>query len=350
MIIVYNSDERFASIFATSVVSLFESNKKEKDITVYLIENGISSESKTKFQLIAKEYEREIITLPMPDIEKAAGVDVVIPKYNRMATCGRLFIASLLPDNIDKVIYVDCDTIFVRPIKELWETDISQYAVVMVDCGQHVSLKEQIGISPDGEYFNSGLLLINLRYWREQNVEKAFMRFINNNGGFIPFPDEGVLNAVFDGKIFMLPLIYNVFSQIYSFTYDELFYIRKLKHFYNREEYEYARENPVMVHFTSNFYMSIRPWVKGCVHPYVQEFIQCRNKTPWNNEPLWEDTRQFLNKAYTKYCNIVPRPLMLWTSKIIVVYLRPMIYRYKRWRSMRANKESIRILSERNAS
>ena len=226
MIIVYNADERFAEIFATSVVSLFENNQDAEDITVYLIENHISDESKEKFQQLAARYGREIITLPMPDIEKLTGVNVVIPQYNRMATCGRLFIASLLPENIDKVIYVDSDTIFVDSIAKLWDMDITEHAVGMTDCLQNTSFRTQLDLPEKGVYYNSGLLLINLKKWREMNAEKKFLEFLRSQGGYVPFPDEGVLNAVFDGDILLLPLRYNVMTHIFAFTYREMCYVK----------------------------------------------------------------------------------------------------------------------------
>ena len=338
MIVVYNSDERFASVFATAVLSLFDSNKDADDITVYLIEDKISDESKAKFQEIANSYGRTIITLPMPDIEKLSGVDVVIPKYNRMATCGRLFIASLLPEDIDKVIYADCDTIFVNSARELWETDISKYAVGMVDCAQNSSFRTQLDLSPDGIYYNSGLLLVNLKWWRDCNAEQQFLEYIQSQGGYVPFPDEGVLNAVFDGNILTLPLRYNAMTRIYPFSHKGLCYARGVKHFYTPEEMEEARKNPVMIHFTSDFYISIRPWVQGCNHPNLQEYLKYRSMTPWKDEPLWENPSSPLKKAYSKFCHLVPKPVAIWTAHIITLYITPPIHRYRKRQCIRKMK------------
>ena len=123
MVVLYNCDEKFASIFATSVLSLFESNKNVDDITVYLVEDGVSEESKARFQMIAEEYGRKIVTFPMPDIKKLAKTDIYIPPKLQMSTCGRLFVSDLLPADVDKIIYADCDTIFLDSISDLWELD-----------------------------------------------------------------------------------------------------------------------------------------------------------------------------------------------------------------------------------
>lgn len=353
MIVVYNSDERFASVFATAVLSLFENNKDADEITVYLIENGISEESKAKFQQIAAAYGRTIITLPMPDIEKLAGVDVVIPGYNRMATCGRLFIASLLPADIDKVIYVDCDTVFVDSAAELWDTDITGYAAGMVDCAQNASFRTLLGLSADGIYFNSGLILVNLKYWRENNVERAFLEFIKKEGGYIPFPDEGVLNAVFDGEVKQLPLRYNAMTHIYAYNYRDLFRIRGVKRFYSEEEVESAKREPVLVHFTNNFYLPIRPWMKGCEHPYAQKYLAYKAMTPWKDTPLWDDPRTGIQKLYTKFCHVVPKCLAVESARIITLYITPMKHKYKSYMHMRKLKKQaggVRLLTNNEAN
>ena len=175
MIVVYNSDERFASIFATSVVSLFECNKEIEELIVYLIEDHITDASKARFAEIAKNYGRKIITIPMPDFEKLAGLDITIPQYNRMATCGRLFMASLLPADIDKVIYADCDTIFLKSLKELWDMDISEYFAAMTNDACNPAYRTMLDIPADGIYFNSGIRLVNLKHWREAEIEKTFV-------------------------------------------------------------------------------------------------------------------------------------------------------------------------------
>lgn len=336
MVVVYNADERFAEIFATSVLSLFENNKDMDEITVYLIENGITDESKAKIQNIAEKYGREIFTLPMPDIEKLAGVDIVIPSYNRMATCGRLFIASLLPKTIDKVIYADCDIIFVDSIRELWEMDISDYPIGMADGAMNAAYRELLDLPREGTYFNSGILLINLKRWREDEVEKKFLTFMASQGGYVSFPDEGTLNAVFDGNIFCLPLKYNVISMVYAFSHDEICKVKALKQFYTKEEVSSARKNPVVVHFTHNFYMPLRPWMIGCNHPYADAFLSYKAMTPWADKPLWTDNRSTISRIYTKFCHIIPKGIMIWISKIITVYMTPIWHRINKRKALRS--------------
>lgn len=332
MVVVYNSDERFAGVFAVSVLSLFENNQNVDDIIVYLIENGISNESKKRFNAIAEQYGRKILTVPLLDLKKIIGVDLSIPKKYNLANYGRLFIASQLPNDIDKVIYADCDTMFEKSLLELWNTDISEYYIGMADDGFSTGYRKILGIPRDGIYYNSGIMLVNLKMWRETNVEEMFVEYIRQQGGYVPIIDQGVLNATLDGKILHLPLRFNAYSILYAFDYAEILRVRKPPYFYSEQEVEAARNAPVMVHFTNNFYMPIRPWVKGCVHPYAQKYLEYRDKTPWKNDPLWNDDRPKIKKLYTTYCHKVPKPMAIYTSRIIHVYLTPLMHRFNKWK------------------
>lgn len=342
MIVAYNCDEKFASIFATSVVSLFENNQDAEDITVYLIEDKVSDESKSRFQDIAKKYGRKIITLPMPNADEMAKINIYIPANLQMATCGRLFVSKLLPGDIDKVIYADCDTLFLRSLSTLWKMDITDDYVGMVSIPTSRNHKRIIGISPDSTYYNSGLLLINLKRWREEKMDQAFMEYLQKQNGFVPYPDEGVLNAVFEGKISTLPLEYNVYGQILSFEYEELLRLKKQKSFYSLEEYEKARRDPVMLHFVTTYRIPLRPWITGCTHPYTKEYLAYREKTPWKDMPLMEDHRPTYKKTYQVFDKIsrhLPNVFTDWMAEMFFAYIRPFKFYIEKKKHIRNMKK-----------
>lgn len=94
----------------------------------------------------------------------------------------RLELAELLPESIDKVLYLDGDIIVRRSINDLWNTDISNYALAAVP-------DNNIGLDLRSGYFNSGVMLINLKYWREHNLREEYYRFIKNHPDRIRFWD-----------------------------------------------------------------------------------------------------------------------------------------------------------------
>lgn len=346
MVVVYNCDDRYAEIFAVSVLSLFECNKEAEDLTVYLIDNGIKKENMRKVREIASSYCRKIISLPMPDLESLLGMNVAVPaKSNRIATCGRLFVTSLLPKNIDKILYFDCDTIFLKSIKPLWEIELGEYFAGMMADTMGGKYRTMLGISEKGIYYNSGVALINLALWRQYNIEKKFMDYLGSQGGYVPWPDQGVFNAVLDGKIKCLPCAYNVHTTLFSFPYDTLLKVKKLQWYYANDEVEQSLKDPGMIHFTTTFSIPLRPWYEGCNHPYTKTFLKFRAMTPWKNEPLWDDERSMINRLlyslYAFYAQHTPNWLYSFTSKLYYVDLRPFMFRIKKKNYMRKQRKLI---------
>ena len=87
-----------------------------------------------------------------------------------------------------------------------------------------------------------------------------------------------------------------------------------------------AVEDPVIIHFTTSF-LSLRPWIKESAHRYVGKFISFRNKSPWKDEPFWEDNRSFVKKAYLKFYRLMPLPFSVAFSGWLHSTAVPMLKR-----------------------
>ena len=332
MNIVYSSSDAFSGVFAASVTSLFETNRGVRDMTVYLISDHISEEHQRRIRRIGEKYGREIKILPMISMERLAELHLDVPKGWSVSTYGRLFLSTMLPDDVDKALYLDCDTITAGPIDELWQTDISGYMAAMADDGHSMAYRRVLGLKTQDRYYSAGVMLINLKKWRERRIEKAFTEYISSQGGYTPYFDQSVINVVCDGEILLLPLRYNVYTAIMAFDYREFLKLRSLKEFYSEEEYRQAQSEPVVIHYMANFYMPVRPWQKGCVHPRADDFLRSKALTEWRDEPLWEDTRSPVQKAYTVFCHSVPRSWAIWVSSIIHEHIIALIHKYKKAR------------------
>lgn len=133
----------------------------------------------------------------------------------------RLCVHKFFPE-LDKVLYLDSDTLVRSDLTKLYETDISEYAFGAV-CdlapvkiaesvsGQYVKKFTQEYLKHD-LYVNSGVLLINVK--KVQQYEKEML------SAKIPlkYPDQDIINYVFDGKILRLPLRYNYTPNIRNYT------------------------------------------------------------------------------------------------------------------------------------
>lgn len=214
------------------------------------------------------------------------------------ATYYRLLIPQILPDDIDKVLFLDGDIIVRHSLRPLWETDINEYALAAVtdSAESTIEIYNRLEYSPNLGYFNAGVLLINLNYWRVNNIRSEIESFIKNHVEKIFCCDQDILNYVLRERKKTLPLKYN--SQAgYLWTL--------MRAGYNYWKYEKevleAREDPVILHFTDT-----KPWIQGSNHPYKSTFIKYQNETKWKGRIL---KRPFLTKVRSRVNNVIVRGL-----------------------------------------
>ena len=130
--------------------------------------------------------------------------------YTR-AAFGRLFIAEFLPKTVNKVIYFDCDMICLSDLTELWSIDAEILGAVRDEWidnnGYH---KESINLPVNAKYYNSGLLLMNLKEWRRRKFSETIITYLRSTPRTL-YPDQDALNSLLWSEITELPAKWNVF-------------------------------------------------------------------------------------------------------------------------------------------
>ena len=122
--VVLASDDKFAEILGVSLVSLYENSKDMDDIVVYVLDSEIKNENKDKLLTVSRQYSRtEVQFIPAKDISKKLEMKVSTDRGS-LSQYARLFVSSDLPKDLDRVLYLDCDIIINRSIRELWNLDL----------------------------------------------------------------------------------------------------------------------------------------------------------------------------------------------------------------------------------
>lgn len=312
--VVYSSDDNYAQHVGVSIISLLDNNKHFTDIDIYIIDNDISVESKEKLNIIIKNYNRKVkyinFSMYKSQLKLNMEWDISLTAY------ARLFISSMLPESIEKVLYFDCDTVIVDKLDEVWSIDIDKYYIAGVQDTVSNKTKIAVGINENYKYINSGMLLINLKKWREDKIEKKFMNFINKYNGNVIHHDQGVINGVLYRNMKIISPKFNLMTIYYTMSRDEIIeYYGISGEFYSQNEIDEAINNVVYIHYTPGF--TTRPWVKGCKHPKKYIYLKYLYKTPWSGIKLEKDKSKIkvkvinwiystfsFNKA-NKICNII---------------------------------------------
>lgn len=261
------SDEFFFPHLATAVKSLLENNKNAI-FDIHVIHSGVSPKLWDKLEQIFRSYPNSVLHSRLIDDRFLAGLKVNF--FLRISVYFRLFIETLTDAN--KVLYLDSDLIVLGDITHLFEIDLTDHYVMAVKnpgFKRHASLN----MKETSDYFNSGVLMINLEMWRKHNVSNRVIEFVNENPKVILYMDQCGLNSIIDGAWKKMPPKYNLQSLFLGEEHD-----RFLPAFEEKEMKD-SLINPVIVHFTGVF----KPWNFGNKHPYRKVYWMFRNQTPFRS-------------------------------------------------------------------
>lgn len=312
MYVVYHSSDSFAQVTAVSIASLFENNKEMQDIEVFLIEHGISEENKDKIQSLAKKYSRTISFIPMPDINKQQnlGLQSIKSTWLYDSFC-RMYLDEILPSYVDRVLYLDGDVLVNYSLKELWETDLEGKCAAAVTDSLGEEYYELFGLSQTAKYCNSGVILIDLKKWHEQEIGKKVAEYVRERNGYVFFMEQTVLNAVLDSKLHILHPKYNVFTLMLCLSHKEHMNLRKPKRFYCEQKIQEAVGNPCLIHLTTCFFTVNRAWIANNNHPAKEVYLKYARLTPWQNVPLLPDTRGLKKRFVDFFVQNLPKSFVL---------------------------------------
>ena len=271
--VLYQSSSAYAIPAAVSILSLLENNKSIDVINIYYIDVGLTDEDRDKTREMIESYGRTVTFLNAAETDKMledAGMELWSGSY---ATFYKIFVCSGL-DELDRILYIDADTVVQGSLEELCDYDMGGYAAAMVGSGMTGALKSFMKL-PD--YFNAGLIYYNLAYWREHKVKDAFLKAVKSPMAkkLTIVADETLNNYVMKGRIKKLPLKYNVESSWWLWGWNHKLYPYLGWNdpedcYYTDEEIKDALDNPVIGHYVD--LTTGRPWDKMNDNPRRKEF------------------------------------------------------------------------------
>lgn len=176
----------------------------------------------------------------------------------------KIYLPEIL-NTINKVIYMDGDTVVLKDLRKLYEIDINNvYAAVAKDGIYYRFPKEmkEIGLDKRGYYFNSGVMLYNLEKQREDNIVEKLVNYVKTNTDF--YGDQDALNIVFGDSLKLMSYRYNCISTF--FEVDDLSF---LSYYFGEKlpkDTFYIYENSTIIHYAGD-----KPWESHYSPIYLKE-------------------------------------------------------------------------------
>lgn len=275
------TDNNYASQCGIMLTSVLYNNP---DIDVYvLVSSPLSARNLRRFNELQRIFKTDIYFITVSE-DLFSNMPAGYRKLS-MTTYFRLCAAQILPQKINRCLYLDCDIIVNGSLQELWNTNLNNHSAAVVSdvwC-QRMDIYERLGYNPKLKYFNAGMLLINLDYWRRHNLQDKFFDYIRQNKDIIEAHDQDVLNVILADSKVHVSLKWNFEIVGYAKQYYESFPLDV--------QNQITGLQPTIIHYCGTI---IRPWMLDYYnYPFAQLWMQYKRKSPWR----WQ-VYHFCNKRH----------------------------------------------------
>ena len=261
--IAYAPDDNYVNQTVVSMKSALEHNEQVEFIIMY---SKLSAESMQKLGAVGG-------SLRLIKMDESQFSDLTLSKWVTVQAWFRIKLPDLCKD-LDKVLYLDCDTLIRGNLDELFSLDLTdKYLAGVKDVWGVSKYVKRLGMK-SGVYVNSGMLLFNCDYCRKEHFFDKVVEFAKNNAKIIEFCDQDSINKVVDEHKLVISPKYNLMDTWWRGGYYE---------FEGEEEAEYlqAKENPIIAHLTG-----LKPAFKGCGNKFKDEWWEVAKKTKIYDELL----------------------------------------------------------------
>jgi len=242
-----NTDDKYAQHCAAMLCSLFENNR-DASFQVHILIHDLSSSNREQLLQLAQRYDNECIFHEV-DESKLEGVVFRTEYPLSKAAYYRILLPDVLDSTINKILYLDCDIIILDKITELYNLELDEYALAAcVDsCPYNSMHRAQLGLPLDGKAFCSGVMMINLNYWRKVGAVEKLLEYSKRKREHVFLHDQDSLNYVFKNQWFELSPKWNrgVLTTFHYNPYERFFDIK-----------EYIL-SPKLIHYAD---VSLKPW------------------------------------------------------------------------------------------
>lgn len=266
--VAFGINQSYTRGMGIALYSLLKNNPKH-DFHIHLFTTGLDENDEERLKNLAEKFP-VIISLHLFD---EAWLDELptIGRYSK-SIYFRLIIPAVVSSYSDRVLYIDADTLITGDLSPLFSLDFSGNTICA--CNDTLRARQTqcaaLGLSK-GNYFNSGMLLINLQQWNSRMTTQRICDLLLKRGSSFRFPDQDGLNICLENEVSILPGKYNY---IYDIIANNVWH--KID----------VPKDTVMIHFTGK----CKPWHAWSGGDLFVVYSHYYNESPWSSQPLDKPT------------------------------------------------------------
>lgn len=255
-------DDGYCMHASSMILSMLECGSEEKyRIYVFYSSSGLSNQNISYLKESLDQSNCRLVFMvlkenPFVQLKGALGKISEAAYY-------RIISFDLIPEK--RVIYLDVDTIVLSNLKELFNFNLQKSSIGAVQ--DYI-----LGLFNKKDYFNSGVLLVDLDKWKKEQYSKKVIHYIKANNGKLVYPDQDALNEILKDNWIKLPLRFNRQKIIYELNEHDLGIKKSL-----RKE---LINSPSIIHYTG----LTKPWHIKYVFPDKGNYVKYIKRTKWKNQ------------------------------------------------------------------
>ena len=328
------SDDNYAVHLGICIVSIMENNSR--NVNMHILDNNISEVNLNRLKSLEDKYSNlKINFYNTHDFFRQNDIDCLIRnqlkdndfyKLLGIAAFSRLFLQDILPSDIEMVLYLDSDTLVLDNLDELFSSDMDNLVSGVVDVMANITKSLYRGHKKSTPFINSGVLLINLKRWREIDFAGRAIDLIKEYRDKNYLHDQNIINIICGDDISLMSPKFNTMSEFFYVEYSKNLkmnkYFDSINQFYSIDEVDDALKHPVVVHFLSRVWD--RPWISQSgifKHNPKNPFNRCyhyyKSISPWCGEEIEKNTKKIQEKIYYEMIRFI----MMYFPVKLVIYL-----------------------------
>ncbi|MDE6123898.1 MAG: glycosyltransferase, partial [Eubacterium sp.] len=253
--VVFICDNGYVIPTVTAICSMIKHKKKETKYDITIVAVSLSDADIRVFAAMqTADVNINIIYIKENLFNNLHSEE--ISQYGVSATALIKFLLPELMAHCDKILYLDGDIAVKRDLTELYSNDLDDcYAGVIRDVPQVLYKRQIFGRTYGRDYFNSGVMLLNVRKMREDNLTSALIENKKNSSSRLM--DQDVFNEVFAGNVKQLSIVYNTLY-VNLIRSKGKYSIEDINNYYGTEfiKLEDIRKSSNIIHYCS----SDKPW------------------------------------------------------------------------------------------
>ncbi|MCD8047504.1 MAG: glycosyltransferase family 8 protein [Clostridiales bacterium] len=247
MVLLTTLNENYLPQLEVLLTSVLLSNPSER-FQLYLVHRSFSAERLEELDSRCRQWNVELFPV---HVDETIFADAPVTRQYPQEMYYRLLAPQLLPETLERILYLDPDILVINPIRSLWELDLEGN---LFAAAAHTGKTEiandanRIRLKMENEYYNSGVLLIDLARGREEIVPEQIFQFAKEHPKGLILPDQDILNVLFGDRI--KPL------DDYIWNYDARKYSSYQFRSAGKSDVSWVMEHTAILHFCGK----AKPW------------------------------------------------------------------------------------------